>query len=309
MGKSYIGVDIGGTKCAVVKGSLESGVSEKIRFPTTTPDETIKNIMDAIRRLMPASAIGISCGGPLDEKRGIIMSPPNLPRWDNIPIVKMITDEFGIPCRICNDANACALAEWKFGAGVGFDNIVFLTFGTGLGAGIIAGGRLIGGATGNAGEVGHIRLAPDGPIGYGKAGSFEGFCSGGGITKLAKSLAYKALEDGEPLSYGKTAAEIEAIDTKTLAMLAKEGNSDAKHVFDISAEKLGYGLSIIIDVINPEAIIIGSVYARSTELFRGALDIIEREALEASRKICKILPAKLGDEIGDVAALAVALQD
>ncbi len=308
MAKEYIGIDIGGTKCAVIKGDAINGVTNKIRFETTTVDETLNRILTAVEEMLPAEAIGISCGGPLDEKRGIIMSPPNLPGWDDIHITELIEDRFGIPCRLRNDANACALAEWRFGAGIGFENIVFLTFGTGLGAGIIADGRLISGANGNAGEVGHVRLADDGPVGYGKAGSFEGFCSGGGIASLAKSMAKDALKLGTPLSFGSTEKEIEALTTKYLAELAKAGNRDAIRIFDISAAKLGQGLAIIIDVLNPEAIIIGSVYARSEELFRGAFDVIQREALEASRRICKILPAKLGDSIGDIAALAVAME-
>jgi glucokinase len=186
--------------------------------------------------------------------------------------------------------------------------MVFLTFGTGLGAGIIADGRLIGGAVGNAGEVGHMRLAPDGPVGFGKAGSFEGFCSGGGIKRLAEGMAREALAKGEPLSFGKIDADISKLTTKDLANLAKTGDADAKAVFDISAHRLGEGLSVIIDLLNPEAIVIGSVYARAEELFYpGMMEVIEKEAIESSYKACKILPAKLGDSIGDVAALAVAV--
>lgn len=303
----YIGIDIGGTKCAVVKGDKERGVYEKIHFPTTTLDETLENIIKGVDSLMPAAAIGISCGGPLNEKTGVILSPPNLPGWDSVPIGDILKEKFGIPVKLCNDANACALAEWRFGAGVGYDNMVFLTFGTGLGAGIIADGRLIGGAVGNAGEVGHMRLAPDGPVGFGKAGSFEGFCSGGGIKRLAEGMAKEALAKGEPLSFGKTEEEISKLTTKDLANLAKTGDADAKAVFDISAHRLGEGLSVIIDLLNPEAIVIGSVYARAEELFYpGMMEVIEEEAIESSYKACKILPAKLGDSIGDVAALSVA---
>ena len=304
----FIGIDIGGTKCAVIKGNKEKGVYDRVQFPTKDLGTTLNEIFAAVEKFMPADAIGISCGGPLNEKTGVILSPPNLPGWDCVHITDMITERFGIPAKLCNDANACALAEWKFGAGKGYDNVVFLTFGTGLGAGIIADGRLISGTNGNAGEVGHIRLEPDGPVGYGKAGSFEGFCSGGGIKRLAEKMATDALKNGTPLSFGKTEEDIKALTTKTLADLAKAGNKDAISVFDISATQLGRGLSIIIDILNPEVIVLGSVYARSEELFReGAMRIIEKEALEASYRACKILPAKLGDSIGDVAALAVAM--
>ena len=179
--KRFIGIDIGGTKCAVVSGSLEAGVRDKIRFDTVSCEQTLAQIYAAVEKLMPADAIGVSCGGPLDEKRGVILSPPNLPGWDEVHIVEELERRFGIPAKLLNDANAGALAEWNFGAGRGSENMLFLTFGTGLGAGLILGGRLYSGTNGNAGEIGHIRLAPSGPIGYGKAGSFEGFCSGGGI--------------------------------------------------------------------------------------------------------------------------------
>ena len=165
-----IGIDIGGTKCAVVLGD-EKQIVKKIRFDTTSRDETIDNIINAVDSMGKADAIGISCGGPLDSKRGIIMSPPNLPEWDDVHIVDMLTERFGIPAYLCNDANACALAEWKYGAGRGTENMVFLTFGTGLGAGLILGGRLYEGTSGMAGEVGHVRLSQFGPVGYGKMGS------------------------------------------------------------------------------------------------------------------------------------------
>ena len=127
------------------------------------------------------SAIGISCGGPLNSKKGVILSPPNLPGWDNIEIVNIIKDRLDVPAKLQNDANACALAEWKYGAGRGSNNMIFLTFGTGFGAGLILDGRLYNGVNCMSGEIGHVRLTEYGPVGYGKAGSCEGYCSGGGI--------------------------------------------------------------------------------------------------------------------------------
>lgn len=156
MKKNILGVDIGGTKCAVIYGQKEGDtlhLVEKVKFPTTSVDETIANICSEIEQMMGrhgldssnTGAIGISCGGPLDSKRGVVMSPPNLPGWNDIPIVRMLEERFGIRTGIHNDANACALAEWKFGAGVGTQNMVFLTFGTGLGAGLILDGKLYAG--------------------------------------------------------------------------------------------------------------------------------------------------------------------
>ena len=152
------GIDIGGTKCAVILGNSDGTVQKKLTFPTMRCEETLAEICRSIDTLGVGKAIGISCGGPLNEKNGVILAPPNLPDWINIPIVQILRERYGVPTAIRNDANACALAEWKFGAGVGTQNMVFLTFGTGLGAGLILNGRLYSGSRGMAGEVGHIRL-------------------------------------------------------------------------------------------------------------------------------------------------------
>ncbi len=295
---TYIGIDIGGTKCAVTRGKpLQT--EKKLRFETTTKDETLARILAAVEACMPADAIGISSGGPLDEEAGVILSPPNLPDWDGVPITDILKEKFGIPVYLRNDANACALAEWRHGAGKGTKNMIFLTFGTGLGAGLILDGRLYSGANGMAGEVGHIRLAEDGPVGYGKAGSFEGFCSGGGIAALARLYAEEHAAD-----FG---ARGEPITAKTLGERAREGDAAAKAVYEKSAEMLGKGLSILIDGFNPDAIVIGSVFARDEALFREKMEaVIEKEALPHAARVCKILPAALGDSIGDVAALTVA---
>ena len=305
---TYIGIDIGGTKCAVVRGDL-NGITEKIRFETTTPDATLSAIFSAVESLLPADSIGISCGGPLDEDRGVIMSPPNLPGWDNVRITDMLSDRFGIPAYLCNDANACALAEWRFGAGRGSRNMIFLTFGTGLGAGIILDGRLYSGTNGMAGEVGHIRLSDDGPIGFGKRGSFEGYCSGGGIAQLGRLSAQRAIENGAPFAWAQNDNEISKITTKYLAELASAGDENALKIFRESAKRLGFGLSVLIDILNPERIIIGSVYQRCESLFyTEMMRVIEEEALPESLSVCKILPAELGDELGDLAAISVAMK-
>jgi glucokinase len=185
---NLIGVDIGGTKCALSVPDGAEEVREVGRFPTTDVQGTLDRIFSEISSLAPGSApvFGVSCGGPLDAKRGLILSPPNLPGWDRIAICDELTKRFGGRAFLMNDANACALAEWQFGAGRGCQSMIFLTMGTGMGAGLILDGRLYEGVSGNAGEVGHMRLAPEGPVGFGKAGSFEGFCSGGGIAQLAR---------------------------------------------------------------------------------------------------------------------------
>ena len=309
-----IGFDIGGTKCAVCLGKEIDGnlhIIDKRSIPTdhnVSPYEMIDQMCALAEDMTDQmKCIGISCGGPLDSKQGIIQSPPNLPGWDNVKIVEYLENKYGCKAYLQNDANACAVAEWKYGAGKGSENMIFLTFGTGLGAGLILDGKLYAGTADMAGECGHMRLSSFGPVGYGKAGSFEGFCSGGGIAQLGQMMARESLQMGKAVSYCSDMGQLEFITAKSIAERANEGYEDAKQVFKVCGEKLGYGLSILIDILNPERIVLGSIFQRSEHLLRESMEqVIKRECLEAASKVCKILPACLGDNIGDYAALAVA---
>ena len=304
----YLGIDIGGTKCAVTKSDKNGNIIAKKSVKTTTYEETIENIFKMCDSFLPFEVVGISCGGPLDEKKGIIMSPPNLKGWDNVEIVKMLEDRYKVKAFIENDANACALAEWKYGAGKGYQNVVFLTFGTGLGAGLILDGKLYRGSNGNAGEVGHIRLTDTGPIGFNKEGSFEGYCSGGGLKQIGQMLAMEEFSKGNKVSFIKDETEIDLITAKLLAEYARKGDKTALKAFDICAEMLGKGLSIIIDILNPEVIIIGSIYERCEDLLSEKMQkVLEKEALSNSLSIVKVKPSMLKDEIGDIAAISVAV--
>ena len=316
MNQLLVGLDIGGTKCALVIGDAQGEVLQKVRFETTDKDETLARIMQTAGELISwaemqgntVRAIGVSCGGPLDSRAGLIQSPPNLPGWDNVPIVQMLKDAFGLPCALCNDANACALAEYYLGAGRGCESMVFLTFGTGMGAGLVLGGKLYVGANDNAGEIGHVRLAPDGPVGYYKKGSFEGFCSGGGLAQLGASYAKDALQRGIPCSFCKSEDELDKITAKALAKAADAGDEVALAVWDKCAEMLGQGLALLVDVINPERIVIGSIYARSGHLLQeGMQRALAREALPAALAACESVPAALTESVGDKAALCVAM--
>lgn len=316
MNDLLIGVDIGGTKCAVVLGNSDPEVLERTSFPTETgagSEQTVEKIIRAVEEFIKKSgpervrAIGISCGGPLDSNKGIILSPPNLPGWDAIPIVDIFKKHFGIPTALQNDANACALAEWKWGAGRGTRNMIFLTFGTGLGAGFILDGRLYSGSNGMAGEVGHIRLESDGPAGYGKKGSFEGFCSGGGIARLAELVIESWNGEGTELTSAFKAGK--QITAKEVCEAAYRGDSAAVEILKVSGRYLGKGLSILIDILNPERIVIGSVYTRCREhLEPYAQSVINDEVLPYSGNACTVVPASLGDKIGDYGCLSIAIQ-
>jgi len=312
------GVDIGGTKCAVCVGQEQAGeiaILGKRRFPTpAAPHLALEQIgaelsgLLAELRLASPAALGIACGGPLDSRRGLVLAPPNLPHWDGIDVIAPLRARFGVPVGLQNDANACALAEWRWGAGRGCQNMIFLTFGTGMGSGLILDGRLYSGANDNAGEVGHWRLEPDGPTGYGKAGSFEGFCSGGGIAQLARALAAAALRAGRAPLFCAEPAGLGLITAESVAEAALRGDELALQVFDSVAQHLGRGLALLVDVLNPERIVIGSIYARQHHLLaEKTLAVLRQEALPLALAVCQVVPAGLGEAVGDLAALSVAM--
>lgn len=326
MKKYALGIDIGGTKCAVVLGTtsipadpLHNFILDKEAFSTETArgvDYTLSHIFAAVDQVLARNhldcgdlaGIGVSCGGPLNHKTGIICNPPNLYGWIDVPIVALLESRYHVPAYLQNDANACALAEWKFGAARGCSNAVFLTFGTGMGAGLILNGQIYCGANDMAGEVGHIRISGNGPVGFGKIGSFEGFCSGNGIAQIAKLKAMEALQRGEAPDFCPSIAQLDRLDAKTVAEAADKGDLLAQEIYQICGENLGLGLSILIDILNPEIIVLGSIFQRSAHLlWPAAKGVITREALYQSRQNCKICPAVLGDQIGDYAAISIVL--
>ncbi len=318
MEQLYIGIDMGGTKCAVVAGRADGVILQRIAFPSgkqAHPDAMLPRFYEAIDALLAAhggvkpAAVGVSCGGPLDARRGLIQAPPNLPLWDDVPICALLSQRYGCPAGLQNDANACAVAEWRFGAGRGTQNMIFLTFGTGLGAGLILDGRLYEGASGMAGEAGHLRLAADGPVGYGKRGSFEGFCSGSGLRQLGERRLQALRANGQDAAFWPAPRPAQDVTAKDICAAAQAGDGTALAIVEESAAYLGMGLAMLIDLFNPERIVIGSIFARAEALFRpGMQAVIEQEALAQSAAVCRVVPAQLGDAIGDVAALSIAIE-
>ena len=311
-----LGFDIGGTKCAITACDAEKGsisVLEKKVFATdiSIPAEEMISayypVMQEYKEKYACECIGISCGGPLNSKTGTIISPPHLPNFVDFQIVKLLEEKFKIPAFLQNDANACALAEWLFGAGKGTENMIFLTFGTGLGAGLILDGRLYEGTNGNAGEVGHIRLEPDGPFGFGKNGSLEGFCSGAGIAQIGLKHGRAAYSKGIKPPYYDPENE-DNVTAKTISVAADNGDRTALEVYALSGKYLGKGLSILIDILNPEKIVIGSIFTRSKELlWDTCFEEMKKEALDISLACCEVVPALLHEQIGDFAAATVAV--
>jgi glucokinase len=296
-----IGIDIGGTKVATVLGTANGEILGKTQFATRPErgfspvfEDIVASVLNARKGTDRAiEAISVSVGGPLDIN-GVINSPPNLPGWDAIPLKQLLGERTGLPVYIEHDGNAGALAEFFFGAGKGFRNIVFLTMGTGLGAGVILDGKLYRGTSNVAGEIGHIRIAEHGPACYGKAGSLEGYGSGTGIAKLAQIMFPSQWTDRS------TALDVYAQYTA--------GSADAMAVFDRAAVYLGRGLAMIADMLNPERIILGGIGMRMADaLVEPAKRVFREEVLPEAGKVCEIVPAQLGESIGDIASLCAAI--
>lgn len=316
--KLWAGVDIGGTKTAVLVSSNPPEVLSRIEFPTLPargPQPAIDQIKSELRAMLleaGASAeslagIGVSCGSPLDAKRGIIQAPPNLSTWIDVPIVEILSADFGCPVYLENDANAGALAEHRFGAGKGAHNIVFLTMGTGFGAGIIIGDRVYQGTNGMAGEIGHVRLTPEGPIGYHKAGSAERWVSGGGVAQWAASELSAARKNGEASLLLEFPPD-HLVTARDVGLAAEKGDTVACRIITRCGEKLGQALAILVDILNPERIVIGGLAMRLGDLLlEPARQKLAEEALPQSVAECRIVPAALGESIGDVAALCIAM--
>ncbi|MBA3415723.1 MAG: ROK family protein [Chloroflexia bacterium] len=296
-----LGFDIGGTKTAAVAGTATGETFDRGAF-ASRPERGFEpmwhDIVEAGKGLVARhgqpEAIGVSIGGPLHHARGVILSPPNLPGWDDISCRSLLEDVFGVPVYVEHDAKTGALAEWLFGAAQGRRNVIFLTFGTGLGAGLILDGRLYRGASDNAGDVGHWRIADDGPLVYGKRGSWEGFSSGTGLAALARE------RHPDRFDTGATAQEV--------IERARTGDAAARQVVEVSATYLGRGIALLVDLLNPDIVVLGSLAVRAGDLFLPTVRrIVAEEAQAINAGACELVPSALGDRIGDVAALCAAI--
>ncbi len=297
---NLLGIDIGGTKTAIVVGSPDGKIAERLQFASLAERglEPMLADIESHARTMAGrhpgvAAIGVSVGGPVDAEAGIVLGPPNLPGWDAVPLAARLAERFGVPARIEHDAKACALAEWRYGAGRGTRDMVFLTLGTGLGAGIISGGRILRGRGNLAGEVGHWRVHEDGPLIYGKRGSYEGWASGAGLPALARFLKPGQFDDLK--------------DTAELGARARAGDAAALTVITEAGRALGRGLALLVDLLAPEAIVLGNLASRlGPDFLEAARQELAGEALPALAANCRLLHCELGDGIGDMAALTIA---
>ena len=279
----FVGIDIGGTKVAAGLVSVNGEISSPVRVPMITsgsPQQGLDSILDAIGRVLPKNSngikgIGICSAGPLDPKTGIILNPPNLPCWTNFPLAESVQKMHSLPVKVDNDANGAALAEARWGAGKGYDNVFYVTLGTGIGTGIVSNGKIYHGRTGAAGEGGHMSVDYRGPICLcGKPGCIEVYASGNAIAKRARE---RVAVGAAPSLLEFASGNVAALTGETVARALGAGDKVAKEIVAESAEILSVWLSNIIDFQDPEIIVIGGGAAA---LYRSFMEEIRRRAPE-----------------------------
>jgi len=309
--RTVLGFDIGGTKTAIVEGTAEGRILQRVEMPTLAAEpfaKTFPAIVAKAKTLMNASreqgreiaAISVSVGGPLRIGEGFLIDPPHLPGWHGVPLKARLQEAFpGLPVVVEHDGNAGALAEFYFGVGKirpNLRHLIFLTFGTGVGGGFIVNGQILRGASDTAGEIGHWRLAEDGPPGFGKRGSWESFASGAGLVELAAQMF--------PARWSRDTPIRELVS----AMIADD--AEALRVAEAAGWWMGRGVALLIDALNPEVIVFGSLGVALGERILGpARKVITEEALPQAAAACELMPSVLGGQIGDIASLMAALSD
>lgn len=312
-GKTVIGVDIGGTKSAVVLARTDGTILQRRAIKTgieIEPLEALAQLASMSRELLSlpeakdSFGVGISCGGPLDTKTGMIFAPPNLPKWKAVPVRAFFENALKLPVRVENDANATALAEWRYGAGRGVQNMVFITIGTGIGGGLILDGRLYRGTNDLAGELGHQTILMNGPLcGCGKRGCLEALASGPAIARLAReSMVYGRAKRALALAGGKP----DNITAVHIVEAALEGDPFSTQILEEAGTYMGIGIANLIQFLNPERIILGTIAVHAGDLILNPIRAAVAEyAWKRSADVCKIVAAELGDSAQDLAAVAL----
>lgn len=304
----YAGIDIGGTKIGVCLGDAGGALLWKDSFPCAREASPRDLLADALARIEGASegraplALGVSCPGPFSAKTRSFLDPPNMPAWHGFAIEDFLRSRVSLPIVAKNDANALALAEHMWGAGRGASNLVFFTMSTGFGAGLVLDGKLYEGRGGFAGEVGHLRLSEEGPVGFGKRGSVEGWLSGPGMAQQARAERLRCEQVGETTAL----SACEVLDARALCEAAAAGDAAALRVTQRIGARLGQLMSLLVDVLEPELFVLGTIGRAWPQLFlEPAQEVLRREALAISCEGLRIVPSELRDH-GAQSALALA---
>ena len=317
------GIDIGGTKLATVVADSTGHILSKVRKPTLAergPEYALQLLFDMVRETVELagldqksiSAIGVSCGGPLDTKTGVVYSPPNLPGWDALPLKARLESEFQIPTTVENDANASALAEYRFGGGRGYDALLYMTMSTGIGGGIIINGQIYHGANDSAGEVGHQILLPDGPrCGCGKRGCLEALCSGPAIARRAQAAIRKQLKERRATAtelLKQAGGSIETVKSEHVLAAARTGDALALQLVNETAYYMGWGIANLVNILNPDIVLLGTIAIAAGDLLLNPIRRTVAEfAMTRPAEAVKIEPAQLGEALGDLAAIALVV--
>ena len=319
MKKHVVGIDIGGTKLATVVADNTGHILNKVRKPTLSdrgPEYALQLLFDMVRETVELSgleqaaisAIGVSCGGPLDTKTGIVYSPPNLPGWDALPLKAQLESEFHIPVTIENDANASALAEYRFGGGRGYSAVLYMTMSTGIGGGIVIDGQVYHGANDSAGEVGHQILLPDGPsCGCGKRGCLEALCSGPAIARRAQAAVRNDCASATAL-LDLANGRIEDVKSEHVLEAARQRDVLASQLMEETAYYMGWGIANLVNVLNPDIVLLGTIAIAAGDLLLDPIrKTVSEFAMTRPAEAVKIAPAQLGDKLGDLAAIALVV--
>ncbi len=311
-----LGFDIGGTKIAICLGMSDGTLvaSTRVSNHNRNPEEVLPELFAAGHKLLADNgiapgtlrAIGIGSPSPMDFEKGIILGPYNMPAWKHVAIRDELAREFGCEAFFDNDANAAGMAEWLFGAGRNTQNMIYLTMSTGIGAGIVAGGKLLRGKTNYAGEVGHMVLDVNGPVcNCGLRGDYEAFCGGKAIALRLQ----EELRDKPESAIMKAAGGVaENIDMRALEIAVREGDEYACKIWDDMIERNAQAMGMLINIFNPEVIALGTIALRTGDLFmKPLLERIGKYSWPQMNSICKVMPSQVGDKIGEYSGIAVAL--
>ncbi|RKU38928.1 hypothetical protein C6496_05355 [Candidatus Poribacteria bacterium] len=254
------------------------------------------------------SAIGVSCGGPLDTETGIVYSPPNLPGWDALPLKAKLASEFQVPVTIENDANASALAEYRFGGGRGYSAVLYMTMSTGIGGGIVLDGQVYHGANDSAGEVGHQILLPDGPpCGCGKRGCLEALCSGPAIARRAQAAVRNEKTSATTL-LDLAGGRVEAVRSEHVLEAARQGDVLGLHLVEETGYYMGWGIANLVNILNPDIVLLGTIAIAAGDLLLNPIrKTVSEFAMTRPAEAVKIAPAQLGEALGDLAAIALVV--
>jgi glucokinase len=306
-------IDIGGTQSRVALIDGRSQIIKRASVPTESR-EGHKVVIEEIRKLVSqrefgrVAGIGISIAGLLKLDTGTLVYSPNMPGWVNVPIKQIFSDEFHLPVYVSNDASLAALGEHRYGAAKGLDNFIYITVSTGIGGGMVLDGRLYLGADGYAGEVGHMTIDPDGPVcSCGMRGCFEAMASGTAIARDAKERIAACTTSMISEMVG---GDLEKITAATVEQAARQGDGLAKDLMYQAAVNLGIGLSSLIIIFNPDAVVVGGGVTKSNELiFEPARKVVAKRAVCYLRRDVPILKAVLKDNVGLIGAAAMVFDN